>query len=120
MKVENDLRILLKKVAIIDLIIGCMLTPIIYIYLKGAALIFVLGLLISLVNFVQNGVFSAISLYKKNQLYCLIGYVLRMAFFCIAAILIFKQKEFNLIPFLLGYSVHYISIVLYGLSIKNT
>jgi ATP synthase protein I len=120
MKVENDLRILLKKVAIIDLIIGCMLTPIVYLFLKGAALLFVLGLFVSLANFVQNGVFSAISLYKKNQLYCFIGYILRMALFCVAAIIIFKQNEFNLIPFLLGYGAHYISIVLYGLSIKNT
>ena len=118
---ENDLRILLKKVAIIDLIIGCMLTPIIYLlFLKYAALIFVLGLSISLVNFVQNGVFSIISLYKKNQLYCFVGYVLRMVLFGIVAIIIFKQNEFNVIPFLLGYSAHYISIVLYGLSIKNT
>lgn len=117
---KNDLRILLKKVAIIDLIVGCMLTPIIYLLLKNAALIFVIGLFIALVNFAQNGVFSAISLYKKNQLYCFIGYTFRIVLVCLVAIIIFKQDEFNIIPFLLGYSAHYISIVLYGLSIKNT
>jgi ATP synthase protein I len=117
--VENDLRILLKKVAIIDLIVGCMLTPIIYIFLKGAAFIFVVGLAVALVNFVQNGVFSSLTIYKTNQVFSLVGYVLRMAFVLLVAMLIFKQNQSNIIPFILGYSAHYISIFLYGLSIKN-
>lgn len=116
----NDLRILLKKVAVIDLIVGCMLTPIIYLFLKNAALIFVVGLFVSSLNFAQNGVFSAISLYKKNQMYSFLGYILRIALVCIVAIIIFKQNDFNIIPFLLGYSAHYISILLYGISIKDT
>jgi ATP synthase protein I len=118
--VENDLRILLKKIATIDLIVGCMLTPIIYLFIKNAALIFVVGLLVSLINFTQSGIFSAITLHKKNQLFYFVGYILRIVFVCLVAIIIFKQNDVNIIPFLLGYSAHYISIVLYGLSIKNT
>lgn len=116
---ENDLRILLKKVAITDLIVGCMLTPIIYLFFKGAAFIFVVGLLTALINFVQNGVFSSLTIYKTNQAISFVGYVLRMVIVLLVAMLVLKKSQSNIIPFIFGYSAHYISIFLYGLSVKN-
>lgn len=118
-EVEKDVAKMLKKVIVMDFILGITITILIYNIFKNYAFIFLLGLAIALLNFALNSYLTSIALTKNKQLLTFLGFILRIGLACIAAIIVLKYNAFNVFPFAIGYSSHYISLVLYGISLKD-
>jgi ATP synthase protein I len=49
----------------------------------------------------------------------LIGGIVRVAVVCLVAYVLYKINEFYIIAYMVGFTAQYISIVVYGLKVKN-
>lgn len=74
----------------------------------------------AIINFVASAIITTYSFAKRDDnLYGMIGSVIRFIIIIIVMLLLFNNNQYNLLAFLGGYILHYFSIVIYGLTIKN-
>lgn len=106
---------MLKKVSIYDAailvvcIIACMLT------FREYTPVIVIGLLLALANFIMNAVVTSYTFIATgNRALLIFATVIRIVVTAAIAVLLCKNNMNNLIAFLIGYSLHYIAIVVYG------
>ncbi len=119
---QNDLQRMFRKVLLFDCIIAVIFMGITQWVFKGYSLIILLGLFIGFVNFIINGTITEYTLLKKTKKYrfvALIGFISRVAIVCGIALILFKYNKFNVIAYMLGYSSQFVSLILYGIYIKD-
>lgn len=117
--IEKDLKIMFLRIGTFNLIIGIIFFSIVQLIFKQFyGLCFLLGLIIATINLVINIIGTNLVLIEnKNSIFSILGFFIRIAIVCFIAILISKENMINIIPFLLGYSSNFISIILYGISL---
>lgn len=111
-----------KKVLMYDVVIAIMFTVVIYLISKVHALFFILGLIIAIVSFFINGYivnYTLGSTTKNNKVIMLLGFLSRVLLICLVGIIIAKFNKYGVLTYVLGYSSQFISLVLYGIKIKN-
>lgn len=119
---NEDLRYMFRKVILFDTILAIILSIINYFLFKKYMVLFLMGLLIAIFSFLINGLLTEYAFTKKKEnhtLVTLVGFVMRVALVCAIGITIYKNNEFNIVAFMLGYSFHFISITLYGIKINK-
>lgn len=119
---DTNVRNMLKSVIKYDIIIAVITAIGFYVAFKkyDYDTVIILGLLISTVNFILNAYLSSYGMTRqKSQLFILLGAVLRIALACIVVVILFKFNKYYPIAFLGGYTLHYLAVVTYGLSIKK-
>lgn len=120
---DSEVKNMLKKVVLFDVIVGSMLFVIVtLIYGLNYGLMCTLGLFVALTNYNINGVIInrllSSELSKHNVYTSLIGF-LRVFIICLIAIIIYKYNRMNVLAYVLGFCSHFISLVLYGISVRN-
>ncbi|MBE6054178.1 MAG: hypothetical protein E7212_09745 [Clostridium sartagoforme] len=80
------------------------------------ALIFLLGLIVSLINTVANGLIIEYSLSKNEKILLLLSYIIR-AFIIILIAVPFLNNIIQLLSYISGYFAHFLFIVIYW--VKN-
>lgn len=116
----DDLNNMYKKLGFFDIIIGIILVVVSYI----VNIIFVIpsisGLVVAAVNFYISGKITVNTVIKGkiNTMFIMI-YVLRIFFVCIIGLLFFTYNKYDLIAYLIGFISHFVSLILYALSIKD-
>ncbi|MBU3176932.1 ATP synthase subunit I [Clostridium estertheticum] len=111
-----------KKIAIYDFFISLIFITIIYFTAKSYALFFLLGIIIALVNLYVNGITVEYSLESKNlkgKGMIVVGSFIRVLLVSIIGFAIGRHNMFNIIAYIFGYSVQFISLVYYGINNKN-
>lgn len=122
MKVKNDLRDMFKKVIIFDAILAVVLISLVQFIFPKYSLVVLGGLVLALINFIINGIITEYMLLNKKSRYVLgnlLGFVVRVVLVCGIAIIIYRRDQINVIAYMLGYSLHFISLTLYGIKINK-
>lgn len=122
LKVQNDLQYMLRKVILFDIILALILGGTTYYFFKNYVFIVLFGLSLAIISFVLNGIITEYILLKKTGKYktvALISYLIKIVTISGIAVILFNQNKLNVIAYMLGYSSHFISLTLYGISLKN-
>lgn len=113
-------KTMLKKVTFLNIVLGLSLTVLTYMFFKEYALILFLGVMIASLNYVLNGIIIAKVLSRKgHKLVILVSFLFRVLLVSFIGLLVYKENKFNVIAYMLGYSILFISLILYGVSVKN-
>lgn len=120
---DSEVKNMLKKVALFDVIVGSALFILVTIvYGLNYGIMCTFGLLVGALNYILNGIIINHLLsnehYKHNIFTSLIGF-LRVFIICLIAIIIYKYNRMNVLAYVLGFCSHFISLVLYGISVRN-
>lgn len=119
---NEDLQQTLKKIITFDLIITIIVLIATTFIFKSYRLIILLGLAISLINFVLNGIITEYSMNYKRDSFTFInflGFVFRVIVVCGIALMLFQYNKFNVIAYMFGYTLQFVSLTVYGLNTKN-
>ncbi|MHC6181268.1 hypothetical protein ACYUJ6_15705 [Clostridium sp. JNZ X4-2] len=120
---SKDLTYMLKKIAFFDIIILFISTGIgINFRFRNYLIFAILGFGIAFLNVVINVVSTEIALLKFKSSYksiSIICFMFRIAAVCIIALILFKYNKNSIFAYMLGYSLHFISLILYGLDLKD-
>ncbi|MBW9152477.1 ATP synthase subunit I [Clostridium estertheticum] len=120
---NSDFRNMFKKIAIYDFFISLIFITIIYFTAKSYTLFFLLGIIIALINLYVNGITVEYSLESKNlkgKGMIVVGSFIRVLLVSIIGFAISRHNMFNIIAYIFGYSVQFISLVYYGINNKNS
>lgn len=119
---QNDLQHMFKRVFIFDIVLSIILVILTRWVFKSYLLMVLLGLGVAFINFVVNGIVTEYTLLNKTMRYkvvSLISFLFRIMIVCGIALILVKYNKFNVIAYMLGYSLHFISLTLYGICIKD-
>ncbi|MBU3143140.1 hypothetical protein [Clostridium sp. CF012] len=111
-----------KKINFFNFFIALIGTTLIYFIEKKYAVFFLLGLMVAsislLFNLISvNFIFSKVK--NKYGFITFFGLFFRVIIVCGIGLLVFNYLNFAIIAFILGYTSQFISLVLYGINIKE-
>lgn len=119
---RDELQYMLRKMIVIDSIVGLILTIITYIIFKGYAFIFLFGYLLACMNFFISSFVARATFYNENfngQGIMLLSSGIKVLFVSVVGVILFKYNHTNVIPYMAGYTSHFVPIILYGTNKKN-
>ncbi|EJP6473465.1 ATP synthase subunit I [Clostridium botulinum] len=118
----KEIKEMISKITIFNCIIGITFFIIIYIAFNiSYSFCFLTGLMIANINlFISTKTTNMVIVKNKNSIFSILGFFIRISIVCVLALLLSKDNTKNIIPFLLGYSSNFISIIFYGTNLgKN-
>ena len=122
-KMSRDVAHMLKKIALLDIMLLLIFMGIGLNFKFKSYLIFVfLGFGIAFANVAVNAVFTEIALLKFKNSYksiSVVAFMFRVSVVCIIALIFFKYNRNGMFAYLIGYGLHFISLILYGLDLKD-
>jgi len=111
-----------KKINFYNFFIALIGTTVIYFIAKKYAVFFLLGLILASITLLLNSLFFNLILSKRKNKYgviTFIGFLFRVVIVCAIGLMVFDYYNFAIIAYILGYSSQLISLVLYGINIKE-
>ncbi|MGH4051865.1 MAG: ATP synthase subunit I [Clostridium sp.] len=120
---DSDFRKMFKEIALYDFFISLIFATVIYFTIKSYALFFILGVIIALVNLFVNGIITEYSLNGKNVKstgIIVLGSIIRVIFVGLIGFMIGRHNIYNIIAYIFGYSLQFISLAVYGIKNRNT
>ncbi len=111
-----------KKVNSFNFLMALIGITVIYFINKTYAVFFLLGLLLASTTLLLNLVSVNFILCKakiKYEYITFLGFGLRIIIVCSIGLMVFNYCNFSIIAFILGYSSQIISLVLYGINVKE-
>ena len=116
----NDLKEMYKKVSTYDLFILITIVLVVGMLNFEYVLPCVLGLVVAIGNFIISG-FATNDAVEKNKVSFTTYFSVTLKVFSAGAIgaILLKNNKYYIFPFLGGYISHFISLIVYGLSLKN-
>ena len=116
----KETRGMLKIVLLFDSIILLLAGAIAFLLFRDYMFVAIIGLILALLNFFLNAVITNYTFVMTGKkIFYLLGSLARIAITVTIALLLCKTNVYNFVAFLTGYSLHYIAVVLYGLTRKN-
>jgi len=115
-------RQMYKEINFLNLFIALVGTIVIYFIDKKYAVFFLLGLILASITLLFNLMSVNFILCKTENKYKFItffGFAFRVIIVCVIGLMVFNYHKFSIIAFILGYSSQFISLVLYGINIKE-
>lgn len=113
----------LEKVAIYDLFLSLLFVGVSYFFIKFSAFFFLIGISFALINLIVNSVVTNVVLSKKffnKTIITILSSLFRILLICIPGIVIIFYSKLNFFLYIIGYTSQMISLVLYGLSLKDS
>ncbi|OFI06206.1 ATP synthase I chain [Clostridium acetireducens DSM 10703] len=117
---NNDVKQMLQKIIIYDLIIAIIFSTLIYFTFKKYSVVLFLGLFIALINFVINTILInyAVNVGKIKSI-SLASFIFRIVITAFIGFLFYKNNKYNVIAYVFGYTLHFIPLILYSINVKN-
>lgn len=114
--VPEVLRIILKF-DIIIIVFSFLFTILLF---REYVLAVMVGIVIAIFNFVLNS-FMTYYLVRENKGKALhsLGSMFRIIIALVAAIAVYNNNGLNILSFIIGYNLHYLAIILYGITQKK-
>lgn len=118
---EANIKSMLKSIIICDVILAVLICSLVLVVKSSYVVIALLGLLIAALNFTANSILTDLVYIKKkcDKIFLLIGGIIRVVIICVIALILCKINKFYIIAYIVGFTAQYISIVIYGLKVKN-
>ncbi|NMM61548.1 ATP synthase subunit I [Clostridium sp. P21] len=118
---DKEIIDMIKKVSIINFILGSIIAIAIQMLMKNYGVFAFVGTIIAIINFNVNGIIGGLIFGKlKNSSTSL--YILSFIFRVVLAVgigyVIFKYNNYNVVPYLFGYTSHLVGVYIYSV-IKN-
>lgn len=123
MERNDEIQQMLKNMVYLDLIVGLVLGILVYLINPNYVLICLLGFLLAIVSFYINSYTVKYTLTRNKEnskVLVILGYFLRIFLVGIIGVVLFTHNRFNIIAYMLGYTFRFFSLILYGLSLKNS
>lgn len=117
---DTQVKTILKKVITFDIAIAIIGGIVSYLLFKEYIYVIIVGLLMATLNFILNAItakYTLITTGKKTL--SILGSAVRIIITLSIAIILCKNNKYNFVAFLIGYSLHYIAVILYGITTKN-
>lgn len=111
-----------KEINFLNFFIALIGTTVIYFIEKKCAVFFLLGLISASITLLFNLMSVNFILCKIENKYKIItsfSFAFRVTIVCVIGLMVFNYHKFGMIAFILGYSSQFISLVLYGINIKE-
>ena len=111
-----------KKINFLNFFIALIGTTVIYFIDKKCAVFFLLGLILASISLLFNLMSVNFILCKaknKYKFFSFFGFAFRVGTVCVIGLMVFIYYDFGIIALMLGYSSQFISLVLYGVNIKE-
>ncbi|MCJ8174074.1 ATP synthase subunit I [Clostridium botulinum] len=118
----KEIKEMISRITIFNFIIGITFFIIIYLTFNiSYSFCFLLGLILANINlFINAKTTNMIIIKNKNSILSILGFFVRIIIVLSLGLLLSKDNTKNIIPFLLGYSSNFISIIFYGTNLgKN-
>lgn len=117
---KEDLQLTIKRVVFFNVIVGFILTMVVYVLSKRYIPILLLGLAVATFNFVINGLVTSCVVSKQGgKIYSFLSSIVRVVLVAVIGYVLYTYNTLNVIFYILGYSAQFISLVLYGLTVKS-
>lgn len=117
---EIQTKKMLKKILYIDFIIAAIISVISMVAIKEYAMIMAAGLFMAAINFILNAIFTYNTFLKTgNKIHSILAAALRVIITGLIAVLLYNNNKNNLFAFIIGYILHYVAIVIYGVTLKK-
>ncbi|MCY6369822.1 ATP synthase subunit I [Clostridium ganghwense] len=122
MKKDGELHIMLRKITFIDYILGILFIFTMFRIYREYVLVSLLGFILAIINFYINS-YAVNYAFTKNNLnnnaVITLSYALRVLIVGIIGAVLFTYNKFNVLAYMLGYNIHLISLIIYGLYSQN-
>lgn len=121
MKKDDELYDMLNKITSIDCIVGIFFILTIFGMHRECGLVSLLGFILAIINFHINAYAVNYALSKKNlnsNAVVTLSYCLRVAVVGIIGAVLFTYNKFNVLAYMLGYNIHFIALIIYGVHFK--
>ncbi|WP_040192764.1 ATP synthase subunit I [Clostridium culturomicium] len=117
----DELKHLLKTIGLYDLIIGCIVSIILWRFFGSAAILFLSGIVLGFINFLINSCATRkmVDNQKGGGITYILSLFVRIIIICGPAIIIFTQSEVSFFIFISGYISQILSIVCYGVNLRR-
>ncbi|MDT8715591.1 ATP synthase subunit I [Clostridium sp. 19966] len=119
---DKDIKNMLRKVIIIDLIIGIVQSAAIQFVFNSYGLIVFLGVAVAVFNFVINAAASEFILTKikiSPMVLFLVGFTFRIIFAAVIGFVVYTYNKYNAAAYLFGYTSYFIGVIIYSSSLAN-
>ena len=120
---NDEIKSMLKKIFIYDIVVAIIFSVIIMAAIRlDYAVIFLLGLAISFGSFYLNAFTSNYAIEgrrKMSKSIIVLSFFLRVIAVALIGAILFTFNKYYVIAYIFGYSTHFISILIYGLTIKE-
>ncbi len=104
---------MLKKVIIVDAVTTLILLIVSILFFKAYTAAAVVGIIIAVVNFLLNAVITNYSMKMTGSaILIVLGALVRVAIAGAFAVILYRGNMLNIAAYLIGYSLHYISIII--------
>ncbi|MBQ6819935.1 MAG: ATP synthase subunit I [Clostridium sp.] len=114
---SREMKKAILKMIKYDLIAGFIFVLVLsLVFNLKVACIFLLGLIVSLINTISNGLIIEYSLLKNKGMFLAVGYIIRIILIILIATP-FLSNVIQLLSYILGYLTHFLFIVIYW--VKN-
>lgn len=111
---------ILKKVYIFDIIIAIISFIISYVFFKAYDYLVVIGLFLSAFNFLINAITTTVILSRKgSKVQAVLASAVRIIITLCIVIILCGNDKYKYIAIIIGYTLHYLAVTLYGLTIKK-
>lgn len=118
MRKDNEVQQMIKKISYLDLIVGLALGIIVYFIKSNYVSVCLLGFFIAIISFQINS-FTVQYAFHKNRdnsnFLMILSYFFRMLLVSIIGIILFINNELNLIAYVVGYTAHFLPLIIYAL-----
>lgn len=115
---KNDVKCMLKRIVQIDIFLGLFVTIVGQISFSEYIWSFLIGFLVAIVCFLLNAIVANYVLIKenldKNWSIMLSSFLRIILVIAIGALILINDKK-QLIAYVLGYSSHFVSLIIYSL-----
>ncbi len=121
----NDLRNMLKRIALIDFIIALFtVSTMLYFVKKEYIMFFLLGLIVSLLNFLANGFITNYILMSKTRaqgFLSILSFIVRTLLISFIALIIlsYQHNAFHMIAYVLGYISQFTAFIIYAVNLSG-
>lgn len=118
MKIINEISYMVRKVMGIDFKIITIMSLFIVATNNKYITFLLLGFLLGKINFYMNTYITGYVFYKmcaNAKLILVLSYFFRIIFISVIGLIVFMHDNFSVLPYILGYTVNSISLLIYGL-----
>lgn len=115
-----EVKNILKKVLYIDIIIMVIVFIISYKFYKPYQYVVIIGLVLSALNFIVNAVTTNYILDNSGKkILVILSSAFRIIITLGIVIILCSSDKFKYIAIIIGYTLHYLAVILYGLTTAN-
>ena len=117
---SKDTLEMLKKVMLYDVVITLLSFAATILFFRAYTLAVIVGIVIAVVNFLLNAVITNYSMKIKGSAFLIVlGALARVALAGAFAVILYRGSMLNIAAYLIGYSLHYISIISAAVRARN-